>query len=145
MLPIRIILKTIEFASNTGSIDAVVNSAYPRNTSYGENLEKVSYNNFAENISLHIGGYFLVAQQFCLYFKSQSKGVVLNMASIYGTMAPRFDVYADTNMTMPIEYAAIKSAIISLTKYFAQYYKKSGIRVNAISLVGFLMANQGHF
>ena len=133
------ILKTIEFASNiTGSIDAVVNSAYPRNASYGENLEKVSYDIFAENISLHIGGYFLVTQQFCLYFKAQGKGVVLNMASIYGTMAPRFEVYVDTNMTMPVEYAAIKSAIISLTKYFAQYYKKSGIRVNALSPGGIL-------
>ena len=133
------ILKTIEFASKiTGSIDAVVNSAYPRNASYGENLEKVSYDNFAENISLHIGGYFLVNQQFCLYFKALGKGVVLNMASIYGTMAPRFEVYVDTNITMPVEYAAIKSAIISLTKYFAQYYKKSGIRVNAISPGGIL-------
>ena len=36
------------------------------------------------------------------------------------------------------DQAAIKSAIISLTKYFAQYYKKSGIRVNAISPGGIL-------
>ena len=41
-------------------------------------------------------------------------------------------------MTMPVEYAAIKSAIISLTKYFAQYYKKTGIRVNALSPGGVL-------
>ena len=45
---------------------------------------------------------------------------------IYGTIAPRFEVYAATPMTMPVEYAAIKAGISHLTRYFAQYYKKAG-------------------
>jgi len=53
-------------------------------------------------------------------------------------MAPRFEVYADTPMTMPVEYAAIKSSIIHLTRYFAQYFKGCGIRCNAISPGGIL-------
>ena len=32
-----------------------------------------------------------------------------------------------------MEYAAVKSAVIQLTKYFAQLYKKDGIRINCIS------------
>jgi NAD(P)-dependent dehydrogenase (short-subunit alcohol dehydrogenase family) len=36
-------------------------------------------------------------------------------------------------MTMPVEYAAIKSAIIHITRYFAQYYKANGIRCNTLS------------
>ena len=116
-----------------GSIDAVISNAYPRNSEYGNKLEDVSYNGFVENLGLHVGGYFLVAQKFCEYFKSQGHGNVINMASIYGSMPPRFEIYADTEMTMPVEYAAIKSSIISLTKYFAQYYKQTGIRVNCLS------------
>lgn len=36
-------------------------------------------------------------------------------------------------MTMPVEYAAIKAAVVQLTRYFAEYFKAEGIRVNCIS------------
>ena len=36
-------------------------------------------------------------------------------------------------MTMPVEYAAIKGAIINLTKYLASYLGEYNIRVNCIS------------
>ena len=116
-----------------GRIDAVVNNAYPQNSNYGQKFEEVAYEDFCENIGMHLGGYFLVAQQFSIYFRKQGRGNIINMASIYGVMAPRFEIYADTSMTMPVEYAAIKSSIISLTKYMAKYFKGMGIRVNAIS------------
>lgn len=116
-----------------GRLDAVVNNAYPRNRNYGRKLEEVTYADFCENSSSHLGGYFLVMQQFALHFRAQGNGNIINMSSIYGVMAPRFDVYADTTMTMPVEYAAIKSAIVHLTRYFAQYFKQDGLRVNCIS------------
>jgi len=116
-----------------GRIDAVVNNAYPRNHNYGRKLEDVAYEDFCENVSLHLGGYFLVAQQFGLFFLQQGWGHIVNISSIYGVIAPRFDIYAGTQVTMPVEYAAVKSAIIHLTKYLAKYFKGSGIRVNAIS------------
>lgn len=121
-----------------GHIDAVVNNAYPRNHNYGRKLEDVNYEDFCENVNLHLGGYFLVAQQFGLFFRTQGGGNIVNMASIYGTMAPRFEVYAGTPMTMPVEYAAIKSAVIQLTRYFAQYFKGDHIRVNCLSPGGIL-------
>jgi NAD(P)-dependent dehydrogenase (short-subunit alcohol dehydrogenase family) len=124
-----------------GRIDGLVNSAYPRNRNYGRKLEDVSYEDFCENVNLHLGGYFLVAQQFALFFRRQGGGSIVNMASIYGTMVPRFEVYSGTPMTMPVEYAAIKSAVIQLTRYFAKYFKGDGIRVNCISPGG-IMDNQ---
>jgi len=42
----------------------------------------------------------------------------------------------NTPMTMPVEYAAIKAALIHLTKYMATYYAGNNIRVNCISLGG---------
>lgn len=121
-----------------GRIDAVVNNAYPRNGNYGRKLEDVTYADFCENTSMHLGGYFLVAQQFALFFREQGTGNIINMSSIYGTMAPRFEVYDGTPMTMPVEYAAIKSSIIQLTRYFAQYFKGENIRVNCLSPGGIL-------
>ncbi len=116
-----------------GKVDAVVNCAYPRNNNYGNKLEEVVYSDFCENVNLHLGGYFLVAQQFCIMFKKQGFGNIVNTSSIYGSMTPRFDIYRDTNMTMPVEYAAIKAAIEHITRYFAQYYKGTGIRINSLS------------
>ena len=121
-----------------GRVDAVVNNAYPRNANYGRRLEDVEYIDFCENLNMHLGGYFLVAQQFARYFSNQGSGNIINIASIYGVMAPRFEIYGATNMTMPVEYAAIKSAVIHLTRYFANYYKKNGIRVNSISPGGII-------
>jgi len=121
-----------------GRIDALVNNAYPRNRDYGVKLEDVSYESFCENLSLHLGGYFLTAQQFGIFFRNQGFGNIINMSSIYGTMTPRFEIYADTTMTMPVEYAAIKSGVNQLTRYLAQYYKGNNIRVNSLSPGGIL-------
>lgn len=116
-----------------GRIDALVNNAYPRNKNYGRKFFDVEYEDFSENISLNLGGYFLASQQFALYFKRQGFGNIVNMASIYGVIAPKFEIYQDTDMTMPVEYAAIKSGLIHMTKYMAKYFKQDNIRVNVIS------------
>ncbi len=114
-------------------IDALVNNAYPCNSNYGAKLEDVEYVDFCENLNMHLGGYFLSSQFFASFFSEQGYGNIVNVSSIYGSMAPRFEVYKDTSMTMPVEYAAIKSAINQLTRYFAQYFKEKSIRVNSLS------------
>jgi len=119
-------------------IDAVVNTSYPRNKNYGRKLEDVTYDDFCENVDLHLGGYFLVSQQAAILFKKQGFGNVINLSSVYGVIAPRFEIYKGTSITMPVEYAAIKSAIILLTGYMANYFKGSGIRFNCISPGGIL-------
>ena len=121
-----------------GRIDAVVNSAYPRNAQYGRKFFDVTHEDFCENISLNLGGMFLVCQKMAEYFQKQGHGNIINIASIYGVTAPKFEIYENTAMTMPVEYAAIKSAVIHLTKYMAKYLKGSHIRVKSISPGGIL-------
>ncbi|AEJ18677.1 oxidoreductase [Gracilinema caldarium] len=123
-------------ARKIGGIDVLINSSYPRNSNYGRKFENVEFKDFCENVNLHLGGYFLVSQKVLEYFKANGGGVLLNMSSVYGMIAPRFRIYDGTAMTMPVEYAAIKSAIIHLTKYMAAYYAGNNIRVNCISLGG---------
>lgn len=121
-----------------GRIDAVVNNAYPRNKNYGRRLEEVEYADFCENLNLHLGGYFLSTQQFAEHFRRQGGGSVINVSSIYGLVAPRFEVYEGTPMTMPVEYAAIKSALQHLSIYFMRYYKGHPIRFNCLLPGGIL-------
>jgi len=116
-----------------GRLDAVVNNAYPRNANYGRRLEEVAYRDFCENLDAHLGGYFLVAQRFALDFRAHGGGNIVNLSSIYGVVAPRFGVYADSPMTMPVDYAAIKAGVNHLTRYFAQYFKRDGVRCNALA------------
>ena len=119
-------------------IDALVNCAYPKNINYGKNFFDVEYKDFCENINMHIGGYFLTSQQFACLFKKQHEGNIINLASIYGLIPPKFEIYDKTKMTMPVEYAVNKSAIIHLTKYIAKYLKGSNVRINTISPGGIL-------
>ena len=94
------------------------------------------YADFCENLNLNLGGHFLTSQQFLLHFKNQGYGNIVNISSIYGVIPPRFDIYKETTMTTPIEYVAIKSALINMTKYMAKYFKGKKIRVNSLSLGG---------
>jgi NAD(P)-dependent dehydrogenase (short-subunit alcohol dehydrogenase family) len=121
-----------------GKIDTLVNNAYPKNNNYGRKFEDVEYADFCENMNINLGGYFLTSQQFLGYFCNQGFGNIINISSIYGVIPPRFDIYRNTTMTMPVEYAVIKSALIHLTKYLAKYYKGKDIRVNSISLGGLI-------
>ncbi|MFC2467650.1 MAG: oxidoreductase, partial [Capnocytophaga endodontalis] len=131
---IKALITTI--SEKYGKIDALVNSAYPRNKNYGKHFFEVTYSDFCENVGMNLGGYFLTSQQFATYFEKQGYGNIINLASIYGVIAPRFEIYDNTPMTMPVEYAAIKSGLIHLSKYMAKYFKGKNIRVNTISLGG---------
>jgi NAD(P)-dependent dehydrogenase (short-subunit alcohol dehydrogenase family) len=116
-----------------GRVDALVNAAYPRNARYGRDLFAVRYQDFCENLNMHLGGYFLASQRFARFFLKQGSGNIVNVASVYGVIAPRFELYKGLRMEMPVEYAAIKAGLLHLTRYFAKRLKGSNIRVNAIS------------
>lgn len=133
------LIKCIKYVNEKyGKIDALVNNAYPRNKNYGRNFFDVEYSDFVENIGLNLGGYFTTSQQFAHYFSNQKYGNIINISSIYGVIAPRFEIYENTAMSMPIEYAAIKAALIHLTKYMSKYFKGMNIRVNTLSPGGIL-------
>ncbi|XOV79199.1 MAG: oxidoreductase [Aestuariibacter sp.] len=126
--------QVITFFGEQEGLTGAVNCSYPRNQSYGAHFYDVSLSSFNENVSLHLGSSFLFAQQCAKYFKQHSTQFSLvNVASIYGVVAPDFSVYNGTSMTMPVEYAAIKSAVIHLNKYVAAYVNDSRFRVNSVS------------
>jgi NAD(P)-dependent dehydrogenase (short-subunit alcohol dehydrogenase family) len=133
------ILAAIDYLDITyQKIDALVNNAYPRNKNYGKHFFDVEYEDFNENVGLHLGGYFNTSKLFSKYFVKQGSGNIINVSSIYGVVAPKFEIYDGTLMTVPVEYAVIKSGVIHLTKYMAKYFKDKNIRVNALSLGGIL-------
>lgn len=126
--------KTIaELKSKNVKLDSIVNCSYPRTKSYGKKLEEVTIDSFNENVSVHLGGYFNVMKQFGAYFKDLGHGSIVSFSSVYGVNAPRFDIYEKETFTMPVEYSAIKSAVIHLNKYMASYFKGTNVRFNVLS------------
>jgi len=116
-----------------GPVNAVVNCAFQRNENFGAKLEDVAYNDFCDNVTRHLGGAFLICQKAIDYFTGKGAGNIVNFSSIYGVMAPRFEVYDGTEMTKEVEYIVCKSAIVQMTKYLAKYVKGRNIRVNCVS------------
>jgi len=138
--------KCISYLDNKyGRIDALVNNAYPRNKNYGRHFFDVEYDDFVENLGMNLGGCIIPSQLFSLYFQNQGYGNIINISSIYGVIAPKFEIYNNTGMTTPVEYAAIKSGMLHLTKYMAKYFKGKSIRVNAISPGGILDSQPEEF
>lgn len=131
-----------EVSEQYGHIDALVNNAFPRNKNWGKLFEDVTYEDFCDNLNKHVGGYFLMTKEVAKVMEKQKRGSIVNLGSIYGVVAPKFSVYEGAvysvddrskPMTTPVEYAAIKGAVVNLTKYWASYLGKYNIRVNAIS------------
>lgn len=122
-----------EITADCGRIDVLINSAYPRTADWGVKFEKVPFDSWKKNVNDQLGGYFLCCQRIAEQMKHNSGGSIINIASIYGVVAPDFSIYDGTEMTMPAAYSAIKGGVIAFTRYLATYYAKYNIRANCIS------------
>ena len=137
------LLKTV--IQKMGRLDVLINNAYPRNKNYGRPLEEIEWDDFNENVQMHLGGYFLLSQKASEIMRKHTGGSIINLGSIYGMVAPRFSIYEGTSMTMPAEYAAIKGGVLQLTRYLATYLAPYGIRVNAVSPGGLFNGQNSRF
>ena len=119
-------------------INSAIHCAYPTSESWGSKFEDLVPEDLARDLFSQLGGAILFSQQIISHFLDHGGGDLVHISSIQGVSSPKFEHYQGTNMISPIEYTAIKSALISITKYLAKYYKQKNIRVNSISPGGIL-------
>ena len=86
-----------------------------------------------DHLYFQLGLPILISKEICKHFLNSGSGKLINISSIQGISAPKFDHYKNTKMYSPIEYTANKHAIIGIVKYFAKLYGKYNININSIS------------
>jgi len=116
-----------------GRIDGWINNAYPRTKDWGTALEMEPSSSWKENIDMHLHGYMQCSRIICENMKTNGKGSVINLSSIYGFQGPDFTVYEGTTIKNPFAYAAIKGGVLNFSRYLASYYGPFNVRVNCIS------------
>jgi len=114
-------------------IDALVHCAYPKTKDWGAKLEKLKQKSLNENLNHQLGSSIIICKNIIKLFLKQKYGNLILLSSIMGVNNPKFETYRGTNMSSPIEYSAIKSGIISITKYLAKYYTKKNLKINCVS------------
>ena len=116
-------------------IECLINSAYPRKENFSKTFVDIGLNDFNQNLSINVGSLYCLIKNIYPYFKKNKKGNIINIASIYGSIQPKFEIYENTPINPPTVYGPIKSAQIMMINYFAKIfsYKKINIRCNSIS------------
>ncbi|MFA6308337.1 MAG: SDR family oxidoreductase [Clostridia bacterium] len=123
--------KIKNIANEYGSIDVLINNAYSGTSGFLEDFTDELWN---KGIDGSINSTYRVTRAVLPYMKKQHKGSIINIASMYGVVAPNPKLYKDdASLNNPANYGVGKAAIIQFTKYIAAYYAKFGIRANAIS------------
>jgi NAD(P)-dependent dehydrogenase (short-subunit alcohol dehydrogenase family) len=122
-----------DLSKRIGNVDGVVNAAYPKTARFGRAFADAAVEDMLVDLSQQVGGCLSIVKAFAPLMQAQKRGSIVFLGSIYGIAAPRFDIYEGTNMTIPAEYAAIKGAVIALTRYFASLFGKDNVRINAVS------------
>jgi NAD(P)-dependent dehydrogenase (short-subunit alcohol dehydrogenase family) len=123
-------------------IDVLINSAVkdyvPGVKNKKRQKNKLKLENFSEkiwtsDIDVGLKGSFLTTKIFGSYMVKYKNGIILNISSDLGIVAPNQEIYEGLDFIKPISYSVVKHGIIGLTKYTASYWAKKNIRCNAIA------------
>jgi NAD(P)-dependent dehydrogenase (short-subunit alcohol dehydrogenase family) len=130
-----------------GRVDILVNNAAnnPKVEAPGEGfsrVERFSAEQWNADIAVGLTGPFLCAKVIGGALAKQKRGVIVNISSEYGVIAPDQRLYhdealpADQQPVKPVTYTVVKAGLHGLTIYLATYWAHDGVRVNTITLGG---------
>jgi len=140
-----------------GRIDILINNA-AIDPKFDSTVAAAQANTFEEfplelwqqSLDVNLTGAFLCSQSAGKVMVAQGRGVIVNICSTYGLVAPDQRLYersGEERQTLfkPASYAVTKAGIAHLTRYLAAYWGKQGIRVNTLTPGGVFNAQDDDF
>ena len=141
-----------------GRIDILINNAAnnpkvssPRRTEAVVTSGKLPASSLNDDIAVGLTGAFLCSRIFGQEMVKRNAGVILNVASDLGVIAPDQRLYRqeglpeDQQPVKPVTYSVVKTALIGLTRYLSTYWTAHNIRVNALSPGGVFAGQPDEF
>jgi len=113
-----------------------------------ENFPLATWN---ADIAVGLTGAFLCSRVFGQEMVKRNAGVIVNISSDLGVIAPDQRLYRkeglpeDQQPVKPVTYSVVKTALIGLTRYLSTYWVANNIRVNAISPGGVFAGQPDEF
>jgi NAD(P)-dependent dehydrogenase (short-subunit alcohol dehydrogenase family) len=122
-----------------GEINVLINNAAFVGTTelsgWAEPFEKQTLVAWRRAMEVNLTAAFHLCQLFAPALKVCRGSSIINVGSIYGSIAPDWSLYEGTDMANPAAYGVSKAGLVQLTKWLASTLAPS-VRVNSISLGG---------
>jgi len=112
-------------------------------------LEQFPLDLWEKDIAVGLTGAFLCSRTLGAEMVAAGHGVILNIGSDLGLIAPDQRLYEkeeclpDEQPVKPVTYSVVKSGLIGLTRYLATYWADRGVRANLLAPGG-VYTDQGH-
>ena len=120
-----------------GSIDVLVNCAAYGGGAGGKSceyrLDKIDDDTWENGVDGTLNVIFRCTREVIPYFDKKGKGNIVNVGSMYGLIAPDFDIYGEDIPWSPPTYGAGKAGVLQFTRYCASALARRNIRVNSIT------------
>lgn len=124
------------------NIYGYVNCLYPKSKFKKKNFLNLSKNSLDDYFSINLTNNILILQEVVNFLIEKNLSCsIINISSIQGISAPKFEHYKGTKMTSSLEYTLIKHSLNGLSKYLAKYLAKKKIRFNNV-VIGGIKNNQ---
>lgn len=148
-----------EVMKRFGRVDILINNAANnpkvedgvKGGGHWSRLESFPLDTWNQDIAVGLTGAMLCSRVFGEEMAKSGGGVILNIASDLGVIAPDQRLYrkdglaAEQQPVKPVTYSVVKAGLIGLTRYLATYWAENNVRANALAPGGVFNGQDGAF